>query len=51
MYRRPQMGWLKHWDFMLCDLICLIAAYMLAYLIRNGTLVSLFPIGNNVTAS
>lgn len=36
MYRKSDKGWLKHWDFILLDLICLQLAYILAYDIRHG---------------
>lgn len=31
MYRRDRLSWLKHLDFIILDLICLQAAYVLAY--------------------
>lgn len=36
MYRKSDKGWLKHWDFILLDLLCLQIAYILAYEIRHG---------------
>lgn len=36
MYRKSDKGWLKHWDFILLDLICLQISYILAYDIRHG---------------
>lgn len=36
MYRKADKGWLKHWDFMLLDLICLQGAFIIAYFIRHG---------------
>lgn len=33
MYRKESEGWLKHYDFILLDLICLHAAFLLAYAI------------------
>lgn len=36
MYRRAAIGWMKHFDFMLIDIICLEISYMLAYYARNG---------------
>lgn len=36
MYRKSDKGWLKHWDFILLDLLCLQMAYILAYDIRHG---------------
>ena len=38
MYQKISSSWLKHWDFILLDFIFLQAAYVLAYLLRNGTL-------------
>ena len=37
MYQKISSSWLKHWDFILLDFIFLQAAYVLAYLLRNGT--------------
>lgn len=36
MYKKSPQGWLKHWDFMLIDFICLQVAFMFAYILRNG---------------
>ena len=36
MYRKADKGWLKHCDFTLIDAICLQAAYIAAYFIRQG---------------
>lgn len=36
MYRKSTTGWLKHGDFLLLDLLCLLAAFSLSYLLRNG---------------
>ena len=36
-FRRPQ-GWLKHWDFMLIDVLCLHFSFLLAFYIRHGHL-------------
>ena len=36
MYRKSSIGWAKHFDFMLLDLICLQAAYISAYYIRHA---------------
>lgn len=36
MYRKPLGGWLKHWDFMLLDLLFLQISYVFAYIFRNG---------------
>ncbi len=38
MYQRKPNSWVKHYDFILWDLICLQAAFILAYLIRHGNL-------------
>ena len=35
MYKKSSKGWLKHWDFLVLDLICLQAAFMMAYLFRH----------------
>jgi len=35
MYRKKPKGWLKHWDFILLEIICLQVSYMLAYYIRH----------------
>ncbi|WP_373218825.1 sugar transferase [Ruminococcus sp. 5_1_39BFAA] len=34
MYRKSPQGWLKHWDFILLDFVCLQMALLGAYLIR-----------------
>jgi len=36
MYRRDAKGWLKHFDFMVIDLVVLQAAFVLSYMIRHG---------------
>ena len=36
MYNKISGGWLKHWDFMLLDMIFLQAAYIFSYMVRNG---------------
>ena len=36
MYRKSPQGWLKHWDFILLDIISLQAAFIIAYLSRIG---------------
>ena len=38
MYRRKVGGWMKHFDFILLDLLFLQVAYLLAQWIRNGKL-------------
>lgn len=35
MYRKKPKGWLKHWDFILLEIICLQGSYVLAYYIRH----------------
>ncbi len=35
MYKKINSGWLKHWDFELLDIICLEAAFLIAYFIRH----------------
>lgn len=36
MYKKSAQGWLKHWDFILMDVICLQIAFVIAYLSRLG---------------
>lgn len=36
MYKKSLEGWLKHYDFILLDLLCLQTAFVLSYIIRNG---------------
>ena len=36
MYRRDAKGWLKHFDFMVLDLLVLQAAFALSYMLRHG---------------
>lgn len=31
MYRKDSEGWLKHFDFLVLDLLCLQVAFVLAY--------------------
>lgn len=38
MYRKNVNGWLKHFDFLLLDMICLQLAFMMAYFIKNGNI-------------
>lgn len=35
MYKKESEGWLKHYDFILLDMLCLQLAFWLAYVIRN----------------
>lgn len=36
MYKKADKGWLKHWDFIMLDLICLQVSFVSAYFIRHG---------------
>lgn len=45
MYRKSSKDWTKHLDFILLDMICLQAAYYVAYLIRHGRV---FPLDNQL---
>lgn len=36
MYKKRPEGWLKHFDFILLDLLCLQAAFILSYALRQG---------------
>ena len=36
MYKREKKSWLKHLDFIIADLICLQAAFIIAYMFRLG---------------
>lgn len=36
MYQRNTNSWAKHYDFIIWDLICLQASFLLAYLLRHG---------------
>ena len=36
MYRKSARGWEKHLDFMILDVLCLQAAFVIAYMVRNG---------------
>lgn len=36
MYKENSKGWLKHFDFILLDLICLQSAFILAFIFRHG---------------
>lgn len=35
MYRENQKGWIKHWDFILIDIICIEIAFMASYILRH----------------
>lgn len=36
MYKKATSGWLKHYDFIILDLICLQLAFVIAYMLRMG---------------
>ncbi|MDO4338434.1 MAG: sugar transferase [Eubacteriales bacterium] len=36
MYKKQAQGWLKHWDFIFMDVICLQLAFIAAYFFRHG---------------
>ena len=36
MYTKKPKGWVKHTDFILLDVLCLQAAFVLAYMARHG---------------
>lgn len=36
MYSKKTMGWVKHYDFILLDILCLHFAFILAYMTRHG---------------
>ena len=36
MYREKTQDWMKHLDFIVIDLVCLLVAFSLAYLTRYG---------------
>lgn len=36
MYQKSSQGWLKHFDFMILDIVCLQISFWLAYAIRQG---------------
>ena len=36
MYRQRSSGWMKHWDFVLLDLIALHLSFVIAYWVRHG---------------
>lgn len=36
MYKKSSSGWLKHFDFIILDMMCLQAAFALAYILRQG---------------
>lgn len=36
MYKKSAQGWLKHWDFILMDMVCLQIAFVISYITRMG---------------
>lgn len=36
MYKKASSGWLKHYDFIILDLLCLQLAFVIAYMLRHG---------------
>ena len=36
MYKKERRSWVKHLDFTILDIICMLAAYLIAYVIRIG---------------
>ena len=36
MYKKNVQGWMKHWDFILLDILCLNLAYVMAGITRFG---------------
>ena len=36
MYKKSAQGWLKHWDFMLLDFVCMQVSLILAHIFRYG---------------
>ena len=36
MYKKASSGWLKHFDFIILDLLCLQFAFVIAYMLRHG---------------
>lgn len=36
MYKKSAQGWLKHWDFILMDVVCLQIAFIFGFVFRNG---------------
>lgn len=37
MYKDKIQGWMKHWDFLLIDILCLEVSFLIAYVYRVGT--------------
>ena len=38
MYQKTSKGWLKHWDFILIEIICIQVSFVLAYFFRHARL-------------
>lgn len=38
MYSRLSHSWLKHWDFILLDIVCLQVSFLFAFIIRHGAI-------------
>ncbi len=36
MYKKAAKGWLKHFDFIIIDVLCVQLAFILAYMVRHG---------------
>ena len=36
MYHKQNEGWIKHFDFIILDMICLQLAFVVAYFVRHG---------------
>ncbi|MGN0393741.1 MAG: sugar transferase, partial [Coprococcus sp.] len=36
MYKRSTSGWLKHFDFIILDMLCLQVSFLLSYIVRHG---------------
>lgn len=41
MYKKSAQGWLKHWDFILLDIICLQLSFVVAYYLWQGMATSI----------
>ena len=51
MYRRDTKSWLKHFDFMILDLLVLQVAFVLSYALRHGQMGRMNPYQDPVYAS
>ena len=36
MYKKPTVGWFKHFDFIVLDMLCLQLAFVLSYMISGN---------------